>query len=162
MTATTALDLTGYRMLTIPAYSVQPGDLLGDLHGTWNTATRNDDSTEGETSTRDIVLVPLDGSDPHTLGILAMEQVAVLRPAPTATATTDQAAAQTAVDALTQAIKLLNQVATDMNHRAATGTDTSAEVAGQIATFAQAAVDRADLALMIASNELKLAQRDPS
>lgn len=147
MTATTALDLTGYRILTIPAYSVQPGDLLGDLHGTWNTATRNDDSTEGETSTRDIVLVPLDGSDPHTLGILAMEQVAVLRPAPTATSITDQAAAQSAVDALTQAIALLNQAGAHLP---------------QIAFLTRNAHDSADTALMIATNELKLAQRDPS
>lgn len=147
MNTAAALDLTGYRMLTIPAHNVQPGDLLGDLHGTWNTATRNDDSTEGETSTRDIVLVPLDGTDPHTLSILAMERVAVLRPAPANEPASAQDAAQRSVDALTRAIALLDQAGAHLP---------------QIAFLTRNAHDSADTALMVATNELKLAQRDAS
>lgn len=147
MNTATALDLTDHRMLTIPAHNVQPGDLLGDLHGTWNTATRNDDSTEGETSTRDIVLVPLDGTDPHTLSILAMEQVAVLRPSPANEPASAQDAAQRSVDALTRAIALLDQAAAHLP---------------QIRQLTRSAASDADCALMVATNELKLAQRDRS
>lgn len=65
-----------------------------------------------------------------------------------ATATTDQAtAAQSAVDALTQAIALLDQAGANLP---------------QIAFLTRAAYDSADTALMIATNELKLAQRDAS
>lgn len=60
-----------------------------------------------------------------------------------ATAITDQAAAaQTAVDALTQAIALLDQAAGHLP---------------QIAFLTRAAASDADCALMVATNELKLA-----
>lgn len=65
----------------------------------------------------------------------------------TVTAISDQDAAQAALDALTQAIKLLDQ---------------AGKALPQIARFTRAAADAADCALMIASNELKLAQRDAS
>lgn len=66
----------------------------------------------------------------------------------TGTETTDQAAAaQTAVDALTQAIALLNQATANLP---------------QIKQLTRSAASDADCALMVATNELKLAQRDPS
>lgn len=68
---------------------------------------------------------------------------------------TDQVAAQRAVDRITEAIALLNQVAADMNHLAIEGT--GIETAYAIAVFARAAAANADLALMNARNELKLA-----
>lgn len=77
----------------------------------------------------------------------------------TITQASDQAAAQQAVDKLTQAIALLNDVASDMNHRAAEGT--SIETACAITGFTRVAVRNAELALMNATNELKLAQRAP-
>lgn len=62
------------------------------------------------------------------------------------TATTDQAtAAQTAVDALTQAIALLDQ---------------AGEALPQIRQLTRAAASDADCALMVATNELALARRN--
>lgn len=78
----------------------------------------------------------------------------------TATATTDLDAAQSAVDQLTQAIELLSKTAADMNSRAINGT--RIETACAIAAFAQVAVRNAELALMNAENELKLARRATS
>lgn len=60
-------------------------------------------------------------------------------------ATTAQDTAQAAVDALTQAIALLDQAGAALP---------------QIAFLTKAAHDSADTALMIANNELTLAQRD--
>lgn len=65
----------------------------------------------------------------------------------TVTAISDQAAAQAAVDALTHAIKLLDQAGAALP---------------QIAFLTRSAHDSADTALMIAANELKLAQREAS
>lgn len=65
----------------------------------------------------------------------------------TVTAITDQAAAQAAVDALTHAIALLDQAGANLP---------------QIKQLTRAAASDADCALMIATNELKLAQRDAS
>lgn len=79
-TPTAPQSLTGYQLLTVPAYDVQPGDLLGDLGGTWCAVAGNHDTTEGETSTRSIILIPTDGAEPRPIGILASERVAVLRP----------------------------------------------------------------------------------
>jgi hypothetical protein len=56
----------------------------------------------------------------------------------------DLAAAQAAVDKLTQAIALLDQVTTDLP---------------KVAYLTRGARDSADCALMVATNELKLAQR---
>jgi hypothetical protein len=72
-------NLAGYELLTVRAIDVRPGDLLAGL-GEWCTAGRNDDSTEGETSTRSIVMHPLDDSPARTLHILATETLAILRP----------------------------------------------------------------------------------
>lgn len=79
MTTHPTPNLAGHQLLTVRAIDVRPGDLLAGL-GEWCTAGRNDDSTEGETSTRSIVLVPLDGSEPRPLHILAGETVSILRP----------------------------------------------------------------------------------
>lgn len=57
---------------------------------------------------------------------------------------TDEAAAQSAVDALTQAIELLDQAGADLP---------------QIKQLTRAAASDADCALMVASNEARLAQR---
>lgn len=65
----------------------------------------------------------------------------------TVTETTDQAAAQAAVDALTHAIALLDQAGANLP---------------QIRQLTRAAASDADCALMVATNELKLAQRDAS
>ena len=65
----------------------------------------------------------------------------------TTTAITDQAAAQAAVDALTQAIALLDQAAANLP---------------QIRQLTRAAASDADCALMVATNELRLAQREAS
>lgn len=66
----------------------------------------------------------------------------------TVTAISDQAAAaQSAIDALTQAIKLLDQAAAHLP---------------QIKQLTRSAASDADCALMVATNELKLAQRDAS
>lgn len=63
-----------------------------------------------------------------------------------ATAITDQAtAAQTAMDALTQAIALLDQAAAHLP---------------QIRQLTRAAASDADCALMVATNELALARRN--
>lgn len=75
-----------------------------------------------------------------------------------ATAITDQAAAQAAVDALTQAIALLKQVRDTMSDLSIEGTGIHGTA--QIVHFADSAAETADLALMVAANELKLAQRD--
>jgi len=72
-------------------------------------------------------------------------------------ATCDQAATRQAVARLTEAIALLNQVAADMNHRAAEGTGIGTACA--ITAFTQVAVRNAELALMNAENEAKLAER---
>lgn len=61
-----------------------------------------------------------------------------------ATAITDQAAAQSAVDALTQVIALLDQAGAYLP---------------QIKQLTRAAASDADCALMVATNELKLAER---
>lgn len=70
----------------------------------------------------------------------------------------DLAAAQHAVATLTGVIDQLNQLATGLDALTARGT--SIEGAADIARFARAAAEQADTALMVANNELKLAQRD--
>lgn len=71
---------------------------------------------------------------------------------------TDQAALRSVVDKLAQAIYLLNDAASDMDHAAETGTGIL--LTQEIARFARHAADTADLALMHANNEAKLAERD--
>ncbi|HXT90119.1 MAG TPA: hypothetical protein VN714_12775 [Trebonia sp.] len=73
----------------------------------------------------------------------------------TTTETRDQAAMRQTVDRLTEAIALLKQTAADM--LALTGSDVLG--ATQIANFALSAAETADLALMVATNERKLAER---
>lgn len=70
----------GYLMLTVPAHHVRPGDIIGGIGG-WCTVHANDDSTTGETSTRSILLADNADGSLRTLGILAVENVAVLRAA---------------------------------------------------------------------------------
>lgn len=74
----------------------------------------------------------------------------------TATQTTDAAHAQETVDALAEATNLLLGVHEQMTDLAGTGIRT----APQIASLARAAFDQAQGALLLARNELKLAQRD--
>lgn len=69
----------GYLMLTMPAHQVQPGDIIA-LSDDWCTVERNDDSTEGETSTRSILVAGRADGHMRSLGILASVGVAVLRP----------------------------------------------------------------------------------
>jgi len=80
--------------------------------------------------------------------------------AATETVTRDQAVTRRAVDRLTEAIAMLNSVAADMTALA----DTDNDVLGsnQIASFARSAADTADTALMVASNEANLAEREAS
>jgi hypothetical protein len=72
----------------------------------------------------------------------------------TATLTTDQAAAQCAVDKLTQAVALLNEAATGMDQAP------SVLCADQVAQHARAAAESADMALLMARNALNVAIRD--
>lgn len=74
-----------------------------------------------------------------------------------ATETREQAETARAVARITEAVAMLNEVARDMDALAAS--DTDVRCAGQIASFARSAIATADLALMVATNEHKLAQR---
>jgi hypothetical protein len=69
--------IPGLHMLTVPAHELRRGDIIA-RNDDWCTVARNDDSTEGETSTRSILLDTDDGRT-WTLGIIATAQVAVLR-----------------------------------------------------------------------------------
>lgn len=69
--------------------------------------------------------------------------------------TRDQAETTRTVARLTEAIAMLDQAANDMLALAAAGS--AVRGAGQIAEFARAAAGNADIALMIATNEAKLA-----
>lgn len=71
-------SLAGHQMLSIRAIDVRPGDIT-DRHGDWCTVDRNDDSTEGETSTRSIMVTTADDRT-WTVHIIASEHLAILRP----------------------------------------------------------------------------------
>jgi ABC-type transporter Mla subunit MlaD len=76
----------------------------------------------------------------------------------TTTETRDQATMRQTVDRLTETMAQLAQIADDAT---ALANDPGSDVQGaaQIATFARAAADTVDLALMVARNEHALAQR---
>jgi len=76
----------------------------------------------------------------------------------TATPTRDQAVMRQTVDRLTEVIAQLGQIADDMTDLA-NDAGTDIQGAQQIWKFARSAADTTDLALMIADNELKLAER---
>lgn len=75
----------------------------------------------------------------------------------TTTQTTDAAHAQEAVDALLEAANQLYRVHEQMTELPA---DTGIRTAPQIASLVRSAFDQAQSALLLARNELKLAERD--
>lgn len=76
----------------------------------------------------------------------------------TTTETRDQAAMRQTVDRLTEAMATLGQIAADAT-ALANDPDSDVQCAASIAGHARAAADTVDLALMVARNELALAQR---
>lgn len=88
-----AAPADGYLMLTVPAHTLQSGDIVG-LNGTWSTVGRVTVENDEPASTVHVVLDDHGRDRRHSWRILAGENVAVLRRAAeriTATSNADAA-----------------------------------------------------------------------